>query len=172
MIPFTPDQPMRALSWKQPFAELMLHGKVETRTWPTNYRGWVLICASKAGYNEKQVASICGRNQFLRAYKLTGNDQLDFGTAIGIGRLVSCRKMTIMDESSTFVKYQPGLYCHVYTDVQMLPKTINWRGSQGWRTLSFEMKIAIYNNLHGIESRNCCGCGNCQRKNEQLKMEV
>jgi len=168
---FTPSQPMRALSWKQPFAELMLHGKVETRTWDTKYRGWVLICASKAGYNEQQVARICGHNQFLRAYKITNAERLYFGTAIAIGRLMNSRRMTPADESSTFVKYQPGLYCHVYTDVQMLPNPIDWRGSQGWRTLTFEMKTAIYNNLHGVEADTCCGCGNCKR-DQQLKNAI
>jgi len=167
---FTPSQPMRALSWKQPFAELMLHGKVETRTWNTNYRGWVLICASKAGYNEQQVASICGRNQFLRVFKLIHGERLYFGTAIAIGRLMNSRRMTPADESSTFVKYQPGLYCHIYTDVQMLPTPIEWRGSQGWRTLTFEMKTAIYYNLNGIEPDTCCGCGNCTKGNKQLTL--
>ena len=150
----------------------MLHGKIETRTWNTNYRGWVLICASKAGYNEKQVVSICGKNQYLRAYKLTHSERLDFGTAIAIGRLVNSRPMTPADESSCFVKYYPGLYCHVYADVQMLPNPIEWRGSQGWRTLTFEMKTAIHYNLNGIEPDTCCGCGNCKKGSKQLRMEV
>jgi hypothetical protein len=47
---FPIDQKLMALSWKQPYAELMLHGKIETRTWQTKYRGWVMVCASKQPY--------------------------------------------------------------------------------------------------------------------------
>lgn len=42
--------PLRALSWKEPYATLMLHGKVETRTWPTDYRGLVLNCVALKDY--------------------------------------------------------------------------------------------------------------------------
>ena len=48
-------EPIKALSWKQPYASLMLKGKIETRSWPTNYRGLVLICASKAPYSIKEI---------------------------------------------------------------------------------------------------------------------
>lgn len=39
---------MKALSVKQPWAELIARGEksIETRTWQTNYRGDLLICAS------------------------------------------------------------------------------------------------------------------------------
>ena len=30
--------PIRSLVWKEPFASLMLQGKIETRTWSTKYR--------------------------------------------------------------------------------------------------------------------------------------
>lgn len=48
-----PGADIRALSTKQPYASLMLHGKVETRTWDSKYLGWVLICASKQAYLPK-----------------------------------------------------------------------------------------------------------------------
>lgn len=40
---------MKALSVKQPWASMIAEGKktIETRTWPTKYRGDILICASK-----------------------------------------------------------------------------------------------------------------------------
>jgi hypothetical protein len=46
------NQEIRALTWKEPYASLMLHGKIETRTWYTKYRGLVLICAGLKHYNE------------------------------------------------------------------------------------------------------------------------
>lgn len=40
---------MKALSIKEPWASLILEGKktIETRIWRTNYRGSILLCASK-----------------------------------------------------------------------------------------------------------------------------
>jgi len=40
---------MKALCIKEPWATLILQGKktIETRTWTTNYRGEILLCASK-----------------------------------------------------------------------------------------------------------------------------
>lgn len=43
------DQPLRALSIKQPYAWLILHGgkEIENRTWKTNRRGTILVHASR-----------------------------------------------------------------------------------------------------------------------------
>jgi hypothetical protein len=40
---------MKALSVRQPWAWLLVHGPkdIENRNWYTNYRGWVMIHASK-----------------------------------------------------------------------------------------------------------------------------
>ena len=40
---------MKALSIKEPYASLIngLKKTIETRTWNTHYRGWLLLCASK-----------------------------------------------------------------------------------------------------------------------------
>lgn len=130
---YTPDQPLRALSWKEPFASLMLHGKIETRTWKTNYRGWVLICASKVSYDTDQVMRISGLNQTNRIIEVIEYNSLltSPGNAIAIGRLVLCRKMTPDDEDRCFVEYQPGLLCHIYEHVQPI-EMFPWKGSQGW----------------------------------------
>lgn len=51
---------IRALSWKEPYASLMLHGKIETRPWSTKYRGLVLVCASQKPYTEAELMGIAG----------------------------------------------------------------------------------------------------------------
>ena len=42
---------MKAISIKQPWASMIISGRktIELRTWDTNYRGPLLICASKSG---------------------------------------------------------------------------------------------------------------------------
>ena len=152
------DEKILALSWKQPYAELMLHGKIETRTWKTDYRGSVLICASKKLYNEQEIISISGVNQYERIKNilipyLIQNARDYTGYAIAIGNLVDCRPMTKADEDKCFVEYrkswtvdvknkktgkikivQKKLWCHVYENVQRIEPFL-WKGTQGWKTV-------------------------------------
>lgn len=146
------DEKIMALSWKEPFATLMLHGKIETRTWNTNYRGLVLICASQTPYAEKVVRAICGDrlvNSIKELFERL-NICLHHGQAIAVGRLVDSRPMTLEDEDKCFVQYRPAwkdtkkskdgslryvtkrLYCHVYEDVRKI-KPFPWKGCQGWK---------------------------------------
>jgi hypothetical protein len=142
---FTPNQKLLALSWKQPFAELMLHGKIETRVWNTHYRGWVLICASQKGYSYSQVNGISGDHQLGRISRLIGFSGLERGTegkAIAIGRLIDCRPMLPEDADNCFVQYYPDLFCHIYDNVQSI-EPFPWKGSQGWKEVSEDIKRQI-----------------------------
>ena len=149
---------IRALSWKQPFAELMLHGKIETRIWDTKYRGLVLICASKKGYGFHEIQTISGGDQSIRITCVLGRNNDHFlqhyrsGIAIAVGRLVDSRPMTKEDEDKCFVqyhkpwlqetkrKYKPSkfttkrLWCHIYEDVREI-EPFEWQGTQGWKVL-------------------------------------
>lgn len=157
------NEKILALSWKQPFASLMLHGKIETRVWPTNYRGLVLICASLKPYSDTQILNICGKEQYLHAHKtLNGNSGLP-GHAIAIGKLVHCRPMVKEDEDKCFVEYQEPwlatdkngiltkkaamgiktkLWCHIYEDVKPI-EPFPWSGTQGWKEVTEEQKKQI-----------------------------
>ena len=162
---------IRALSWKQPFADLMLFDKIETRTWSTKYRGWVLICASKTGYSVDQINKISGVFQeqriidVLEKYYDTFEKPINIkdrtGHAIAIGKLVDCRPMRKTDENACFVKYKEPwtvtplkkngevgkekkkqLWCHIYDEViPIVP--FAWKGSQGWRELTADQKKQI-----------------------------
>lgn len=147
------NEKMLALSWKQPFAELMLHGKVETRKWKTNYRGLVLICVSKQPYNEEEIINISGEYQYQRIRDIilpyfAQNIRVSYGNAIAVGRLVDCREMTLKDTNACFVQFWDSdlRYCHVYKDIKpIIP--FKWKGSQGWKTVEQDIidKI-IYKN--------------------------
>ena len=145
---FPIDQKLFALSWKQPFAELMLNGKIETRTWQTKYRGWVMICASKTGYNFNQVYGIAGGKQCIRITKALGKNNDHYlnnyrsGIAIAIGKLIDCRPMQKEDEDKCFVEFYPDLYCHIYEDVRQI-RPIIWKGTQGWKEVSEDIKKTI-----------------------------
>lgn len=127
---------IRALSWKEPFATAMLFDKVETRTWHTNYRGPVLICASKVGYTPFETMDITGPKQSKRLFEALEKSGLTVnpGNAIAVGRLVSCRQMTPEDEDTCFVKYHKDLWCHVYDSVKRIAP-FAFKGTQGWKIL-------------------------------------
>ncbi len=131
---------MRALSWKEPYASLMLHYKIETRTWSTKYRGLVLICASKKPYTTNQVIGISGYPQVNRNFPFSILDYTPFsGVAIAVGELIDCRRMKLEDQDKCFVEWKPGLWCHLYKDVRPLAFCIPWKGYQGWKKLSKEV---------------------------------
>ena len=133
---------VRALNWKQPYGELMLHGKIETRRWATKVRGWVLICTSQQGYSRKQCSEIAGNHNMQRIDNLIQYFTNPFmghlnSAAIGIGYLHECRPMTIEDENDTFCNFFPGLWCHVYKHVHAI-EPFHWGGSQKWKIVDHE----------------------------------
>ena len=140
------NETIRALSWKQPYASAMLHGKIETRTWHTNYRGWVLICTSKAPYSLNVARSISGKhlqNMVRETYNLPCAGHINStGYAIGIAKLVDCYKMQPSDAAKAYVEFNPDLFCHVYENAQII-EPFEWKGSQGWRTLTNEQRSLI-----------------------------
>lgn len=142
MKEFTKDQKIKSLSWKQPFAELMLHGKIETRTWQAKYRGWVLICMSKKQYKSSVLIETCGYDQLQRIREVLPLGPIPGGNAIAIGRLVDCRPMKEDDEDACFVKFKKGLYCHVYENVQPI-KPFKWTGTLSMPDVPDEFKELI-----------------------------
>lgn len=147
MINVNMNTKLLALSWKEPFATLMLQGKIETRVWKTDYRGLVLICTSKKKYNNQEVLNITGPEQYQRIIDAIAGKEMKHGYAIAIGELVHCRKMIKEDEDKCFVKYHPDLWCHIYENVYPI-FPIEWKGTQGWKTVSDEIKkqIAVITN--------------------------
>lgn len=137
-------EPIKALAWNQPFASLMLYGKIETRTWHTNVRGRVLIYSSKHPYEESQLYLDCGK-KLVEKIQYTLKDEPTaqlMGYAIAIGRLVDCRPMTFNDEEQAFIRYHESRWCHIYEDVKRiesfpyLKRDGRSAGGQGWKDIT------------------------------------
>lgn len=92
---------MRSLSVKQPWAMLLVKGikTVEVRSWSTDYRGDLLICASAAP-----------KNFFLDDETDNVRRLLPAGCIIGIVRLINIRKMQESDTEHAFVPFDDGAY--------------------------------------------------------------
>lgn len=87
---------MRAISVRQPWANLIASGRktIETRTWPTRYRGELLIVSSARPMIEPA------------------------GCALAIARLVDCRPMTATDETAACCELYPGAWSWVLEDIR------------------------------------------------------
>jgi hypothetical protein len=77
----------KALSLKQPYAWLIANGYllVDDRTWGTQYRGPILIHASKGLYEQYY--------EFIKSntdIPLPSKDKLEYGGVVGMAKLVLC----------------------------------------------------------------------------------
>ena len=79
---------MKALSIRQPWAWLIAHGHkpVENRTWPTAYRGDLLIHASKV-FDAEGLASVVANFPHL---KPALPQQYELGGVVGCAQLLNC----------------------------------------------------------------------------------
>jgi len=113
---------MKALSLKQPFAELILQGKkkIELRKWNTHFRGKFLIHASKVP-DEKAMGEF-------------GFDELPTGCIVGEANLVDVKEYLNEEEhkkdrSLHLASSVWGKYGFVLADVKRFPKPIPANGS-------------------------------------------
>ena len=86
---------MKAISIREPYASMIRRGEktIETRTWKTDYRGFILLCASKKP------------DGFLA------------GNAFAIGELVDVRPMVKEDEKRACCEVYDGAYSWVFENI-------------------------------------------------------
>lgn len=89
MSTLTPSGVIKALSLKQPFAWLIANGYllVDDRSWGTQYRGPILIHASKGLYEEYYQHINLNTD-----VPIPDKDKLEYGGVVGIAKLVLCSK--------------------------------------------------------------------------------
>lgn len=133
---------VRALWWKQPFASMMLHGKIETRSRDTKVRGLVLICSTIRPYDGFDLAVMCEAGQIRGINdKLKGTSQLN-GTALAIGELANSYQMKQEHEEAAYVRYDPSRWCWQFTNVRPIePFTLP--GKQGWSIIDEQTRNKI-----------------------------
>lgn len=100
---------MKALSIQEPWSSLIYSGKktIETRTWNTNYRGRILLCASK---NPKGELS---------------------GHAFATAEIEDCIPMVPEHEARACCLIYPGAYSWLLKDVRPLDKLFPVKGQLG-----------------------------------------
>lgn len=143
---------MKCISLWQPWASAIAVGakRIETRSWPTAYRGPLLIHASKTQAPAAIFHEVC---QFAGMRSNSGESCcLPLGAIIAVAELVDCRQISQYNSPSytgpllirggcmalkpdarelALGDYNPGRYGWVLANVRALPTPIPYRGRQG-----------------------------------------
>jgi hypothetical protein len=85
---------MKALSIRQPWAWLIVNGykDIENRTWPTRFRGRVLIHASKAMTRQEYEKARARAERIDPTLIFPDFDALARGGIVGVARITECLK--------------------------------------------------------------------------------
>lgn len=123
---------MKALTICQPYAHLIVRGdkRVENRTWPTRYRGDLVIHAGKS----TDWLSPDDINDWRAA-----GDPMVFGAIVGWAKLVACLPLHEVANGEHAAKYPwlsthehtEGPWCWVLDEVNRFDHPFPWKGAQG-----------------------------------------
>ena len=117
---------MKAITICQPWAWAIVEGykHVENRTWPTKYRGRLLI---HAGKSTRWWRSGC---ESLLAYGIEPPEKegVQWGSIIGFAQLIDCLPI---ESEATEIPFAYGPYCWILHDAERLKFPIAYRGKQG-----------------------------------------
>lgn len=122
---------IRGLSIQQPYASLLSSGRkhYETRSYPTSYRGPILIHAGKKEWK--------GWRQDPRLVSLSEGLEKPSGAFLATGNLVACHPITeafmasLSDDEKAMGFYSPGRFAWEIEDVQPLTSPVRARGYLG-----------------------------------------
>lgn len=119
---------MKALTIRQPFAHLVVTGKkiYETRTWPTPFRGTLLIHAGRAKHHEPIG---CTQAEL---------DKMVTGAIIGSVEVIDCINQIdhrgFPDEQKAMGFFKPGYFAWVLKNPKQFAEPIKCFGSLGFWT--------------------------------------
>lgn len=133
---------VKAITIYEPWASLVALGakKIETRSWPTKYRGSLAIHAAKTIRSEYM--NLVWQEPFFSALNpliesANGGEGFHFhlGCIVAIAQLVGCQKIfpgnAPWGYECEFGDYRVGRYMWFLDDVRRLEKPIPIRGQQG-----------------------------------------
>lgn len=145
---------MKAITILQPWASLIACGakKIETRSWPTNYRGPIAIHAGKGkkyyGLEHQEPFLTALEDQILISEDIGGpveaeyedvRSDLPYSAVIAIAELVDCQEMTMEKivawrdiygkNEVAFGDFEPGRYAWILDNVRPI-RPVSARGQQ------------------------------------------
>ena len=141
---------MKAISLYQPWASAMASGvkQIETRSWPTGYRGDLVICSAKRSLDQVGLSVARDNNISMMAMK--------FGFALCVVELYDCVPtqefhravpMKVTQTEADLGDYTPGRFAWLTRNVRRIRPVVPVTGHQGFWNLSSETVALINANL-------------------------
>lgn len=146
---------MKAITLWQPWATLLAVGckHMETRSWPTKYRGEILIHASKKPYSQvRKILPTKDRRyieDLLQIKYFNGERNIPTGVIVGKAELAACVKITeafrsgmanIRPEEFILGDFTTGRYAWVMKNPVLFKEPIPAKGMQGLWNYDGEIK--------------------------------
>lgn len=137
---------MKALSIWQPWTQLLATGKkkYETRSWRTNYRGPILLHASKKPYSQiEKTMDFCLRKRVRDVLELgfiDWKERIPTGVIIGMADIKDCIEITPEfseklridhPDEYAFGDFTPGRYAWEMSGAYLFKEPIQAKGYQG-----------------------------------------
>jgi len=139
---------MKVLSLWQPWATLVVIGakQFETRSWPTSYRGPLLIHAAKH-FTAKE-REICLYDPFRSVLDAAGYvtlSSLPLGQIIGMVEVVDCSRTEslrglLLEQERAFGNYADDRFAHRYADPVRFTHPLPFPGRQGYFNCDVDLK--------------------------------
>lgn len=128
---------MKALTLTQPWATFVAHGLklIETRSWPTQHRGWLAIHAAK-GF-PAWAKELCVEEPFKFWLDQLGYsvETLPTGVVLAKADIINCVRFTVGYEPSgiehQFGDFTVGRYGWIFARVEKFHKPIPAKGALG-----------------------------------------
>lgn len=150
---------MKALSVWQPHAILLATGAriIETRSWPTNYRGEIMIHAAKKmdedrAYECQHAIKLLRETGFKPKPQAEALTRVPFsgllGVALATATLSDCRPIPHPQGTSfdaEFGGFGEGRWGFVLSNLKPLQKPIPWKGAQGMWDVPRDLEERIRN---------------------------
>ena len=136
---------MKAISLWQPWSSAMACGvkQNETRSWPTSYRGDLVICSAKRKPSLYEIGDIAVHLMDL---------EMPYGFALCVVELYDCvptdlfygaTPLTISQAESDLGNYTPGRFAWRTRNLRRLKQPVPLRGYQGIWNLDAETESSI-----------------------------
>ncbi|MDR5765003.1 ASCH domain-containing protein [Caballeronia sp. LZ028] len=131
---------MKALSIRQPWAWLIVNGHkdIENRTWPTRFRGRVLVHASK-GMTRAEYEDV---SAFAEGLQLPARDDLERGGIVGVATIADC----IPSERRTSIWHMEGQFGFQIANARALP-FVECKGALGFFNVPDDV-AALLRSMH------------------------
>jgi hypothetical protein len=144
---------MKALTICQPWAWAIVHGpkRIENRTWPTAYRGPLLI---HAGMNRTWYTPILNDGS-----NVPPANALVYGALIGMATLVDCCRPDKLKEPWHSSPFAEGPICWALAEIRPFAHPLPMKGAQGLWNVPGDLDDLVRELMPDAPRVACDGCG-------------